>query len=49
MCGRAYLAIAIWASVAVDAKIAKIMEQVKAGVFPVRLANEDWVSGGCST
>jgi cytolysin-activating lysine-acyltransferase len=24
---------------------AKITEQVKAGVFPVRLANEDWVSG----
>jgi hemolysin-activating ACP:hemolysin acyltransferase len=36
--------IAIWASVSasVDAKIA---EQVKAGVFPVRLANEDWASG----
>jgi hemolysin-activating ACP:hemolysin acyltransferase len=24
---------------------AKITEQVKAGVFPVRLANEDWTSG----
>lgn len=36
--------IAIWANVsaAVDAKIA---EQVKAGVFPVRLAPEDWMSG----
>jgi hemolysin-activating ACP:hemolysin acyltransferase len=36
--------IAIWASVskAVDAKI---VEQVKAGLFPVRLANEDWASG----
>jgi cytolysin-activating lysine-acyltransferase len=36
--------IAIWASVS-DAVDAKITEQVKAGVFPVRLANEDWVSG----
>ena len=36
--------IAIWATVspAVDAKIA---EQIKAGVFPVRLAPEDWISG----
>jgi cytolysin-activating lysine-acyltransferase len=36
--------IAIWASVspAVDAKIA---EQTKAGVFPLRLAPEDWTSG----
>lgn len=36
--------IAIWATVseAVDAKIA---EQIKAGVFPVRLASEDWTSG----
>ncbi|MEO9131458.1 MAG: toxin-activating lysine-acyltransferase [Sphingomonas sp.] len=36
--------IAIWASVS-DAVDAKITEQVKAGVFPVRMANEDWVSG----
>jgi len=36
--------IAIWASVS-DAVDAKITEQVKAGAFPVRLANEDWVSG----
>ena len=36
--------IAIWASVS-DAVDAKITEQVKAGVFPVRLTNEDWVSG----
>ena len=36
--------IAIWASVseAVDAKIA---EQVKAGVFPLRLNPEDWTNG----
>jgi len=36
--------IAIWASVS-DAVDAKITEQVKAGAFPIRLANEDWVSG----
>jgi hemolysin-activating ACP:hemolysin acyltransferase len=36
--------IAIWASVS-DAVDAKITEQVKAGVFPVRLASEDWASG----
>jgi cytolysin-activating lysine-acyltransferase len=36
--------IAIWASVspAVDAKI---NEQIKAGVFPIRLAPEEWTSG----
>lgn len=36
--------IAIWATVsaAVDAKIT---EQVRAGVFPVRLTTEDWASG----
>lgn len=36
--------IALWATVseAVDAKIA---EQIKAGVFPIRLAPDDWVSG----
>src|SRR3954465_3398002 len=28
-----------------DAVDAKITEQVKAGVFPVRLASEDWASG----
>ena len=36
--------IAIWASVS-DSVDAKITEQVKAGVFPLRLANEDWASG----
>jgi cytolysin-activating lysine-acyltransferase len=36
--------IAIWATVS-EAVDAKISEQVKAGVFPVRLTNEDWVSG----
>jgi hemolysin-activating ACP:hemolysin acyltransferase len=36
--------IAIWASVS-EAVDAKIVEQVKAGVFPVRLASEDWASG----
>jgi cytolysin-activating lysine-acyltransferase len=36
--------IAIWASVS-DAVDAKITEQVKAGVFPLRLASEDWTSG----
>ena len=36
--------IAIWASVS-DAVDARITGQVKAGVFPVRLAPGDWVSG----
>jgi cytolysin-activating lysine-acyltransferase len=36
--------IAIWASVS-DAVDTKLTEQVRAGVFPVRLSNEDWVSG----
>src|SRR5260370_706101 len=36
--------IAIWASVS-DSVDAKITEQVKAGVFPVRLASVDWASG----
>jgi hemolysin-activating ACP:hemolysin acyltransferase len=36
--------IAIWASVS-EAVDAKIIEQVKAGVFPVRLASDDWASG----
>ncbi|MGV2069054.1 toxin-activating lysine-acyltransferase [Agrobacterium sp. 22-226-1] len=37
-------AIAIWASVSADVD-AKIVEQVKAGVFPVRLKPTDWNSG----
>lgn len=36
--------IAIWASVS-DAVDVKIREQVKGGVFPVRLSSEDWNSG----
>ena len=36
--------IAIWASVS-DEVDTKITEQVKAGVFPVRLGADDWVSG----
>ncbi|MDP4594760.1 MAG: toxin-activating lysine-acyltransferase [Beijerinckiaceae bacterium] len=36
--------LAIWASVS-DAVDEKIREQIKAGVFPVRLKAEDWVSG----
>ena len=36
--------IAIWASVS-DVVDAKIQDQVKAGVFPVRLKPEDWTSG----
>ncbi len=42
--GESLAGIAIWASVneAIDAKI---REQVKGGVFPVRLSSEDWVSG----
>lgn len=35
---------AIWASVSEEAD-AKIREQIKAGVFPVRLKAEDWASG----
>lgn len=35
---------AIWASVS-EAVDAKIREQIKAGVWPVRLAPEDWTSG----
>ncbi|MEP4196119.1 MAG: toxin-activating lysine-acyltransferase [Aliishimia sp.] len=35
---------AIWASVSEDVD-AKIREQIKAGVFPVRLKAEDWSSG----
>lgn len=36
--------VAIWASVSEEVD-AKIREQVKAGVFPVRMRPEDWVSG----
>jgi hemolysin-activating ACP:hemolysin acyltransferase len=36
--------IAIWATVS-DEVDAKIAEQVKAGVFPVRLGGDDWTSG----
>jgi cytolysin-activating lysine-acyltransferase len=36
--------IAFWATVS-DAVDAKITEQIKAGVFPVRLGPDDWVSG----
>lgn len=36
--------IAIWATVS-DEVDAKIAEQVKAGVFPIRLNNDDWTSG----
>lgn len=36
--------LAIWASVS-DEVDAKIVEQVRSGVFPVRLASEDWASG----
>lgn len=35
---------AIWASVSEDVD-AKIREQIKAGVFPVRLKADEWVSG----
>ncbi len=36
--------IAIWASVSEEVDV-KIREQIKAGVFPVRLKPEDWISG----
>ena len=36
--------LAIWASVS-DEVDARIREQIKAGVFPVRLKAEDWISG----
>ena len=36
--------LAIWASVS-DEVDAKLREQIKAGVFPVRLKAEDWISG----
>ena len=35
---------AIWAS-ASEAVDAKLREQIKAGVFPLRLQAEDWTSG----
>jgi cytolysin-activating lysine-acyltransferase len=41
---RPKIANAIWASVS-EAVDAKIHEQVKAGVFPVRLQADDWASG----
>lgn len=36
--------LAIWASVSEEVD-AKIREQIKAGVFPIRLKPEDWTSG----
>ena len=36
--------IALWATVS-DAVDARITEQIKAGIFPVRLSPEDWASG----
>lgn len=36
--------IAIWASVS-DEVTTKIQEQIKAGVFPIRMKPEDWTSG----
>lgn len=36
--------VALWASVS-DAVDAKIVEQIEAGVFPVRLAPDEWASG----
>ena len=41
---EAIAGVAIWATVS-DAVDKKLAEQVKAGVFPVSLAPEDWVSG----
>jgi cytolysin-activating lysine-acyltransferase len=40
----ATIGFAIWASVSATVA-AKIAEQVKAGVFPIRLAADDWISG----
>ena len=42
--GQALAGIAIWASVSEEVDV-KIREQVRAGVFPVRLKPEDWTSG----
>jgi cytolysin-activating lysine-acyltransferase len=36
--------IAIWATVSAEVDT-KITEQVRAGVFPVRMASDDWTSG----
>ncbi len=36
--------LAIWASVSEEVDV-KIREQIKAGVFPIRLKPEDWTSG----
>ena len=41
---EALAGIAIWAGVS-DEVDAKIAEQVKAGLFPIRLSSEDWASG----
>ncbi|MGI9406590.1 MAG: toxin-activating lysine-acyltransferase [Hyphomicrobiaceae bacterium] len=41
---QALAGIAIWASVSEEAD-ARIREQIKAGVFPIRLKPEDWNSG----
>ena len=41
---NAHLGIAIWACVSEEVD-AKIKEQIKAGVFPVRLQPKDWTSG----
>lgn len=40
----AVVGIAIWAKVSPDVD-AKIREQIKAGVFPIRLTAQDWASG----
>lgn len=42
--GAQMAGVAIWASVS-DEVDAKIREQIKAGVFPIRLKPEDWASG----
>ena len=41
---EALAGIAIWASVSAEVD-AKIREQIKAGIFPVRLKPDDWTSG----
>ncbi|QGM99621.1 toxin-activating lysine-acyltransferase [Methylocystis parvus] len=38
------VAVAIWATVS-DAVDAKIREEIKAGIFPIRLKPEEWTSG----
>lgn len=42
--GENLAGIAIWASVSEEVD-AKIREQVRGGVFPIRLQSDDWVSG----